>query len=380
MVEDGCKRICVVSSRTLKPWLERQVPLSLSNVSVAINQVPELRVESQRPKYLSKLNRHPAGDIVPEGARVPDTEPPSAAATLRGLADIHNLGEYFAHDIEPRAERRQTPRGIAAFNDDMQRLLVSSGRAAFQTRTGFTVVGAEIAAALLDGDAGPCEIFHEGGVVQVRVRSDGKPGSVVLVFSDGVGACLAAIPGFIATVTVDRGLVTNVTYTPSRYTSRWHNYESNRADIETRRAFVAVAAKRGIFRIERGQAKSFSEYLRMFKSLDPTLGIYAAYGYYQGGLLDQVESVFEWMRNDPETVVPFDVALLAGHLSRRDLIDRRTAPVAPMLTQGFALLHEGLDVPAWLREAVRFTLPALWTTFSADGVNFVVQKLQQNGI
>jgi hypothetical protein len=73
--------------------------------------------------------------------------------------------------------------------------------------------------------------------------------------------------------------------------------------------------------------------------------------------------------------MPFDIALLAGRLDRGELSDVPIAPAMPMLTRGWALLHEDLDVPDWLLEANRHTLPALWTTLSPEGVALVGDRL-----
>jgi len=372
MVEEGNQRICVVSSRTLKPWLEREVPQSLAAVSLVLNQVPDLRVESQRPKYLALLPALPP-KMRPAGPPpAPTLQPPTAM--LRGLAEDHGIGSYFAPELETRSARHASLEATQVFNDDMARILAVRGRESFETRTGFTVVGIRVADALLNGVPGECDVFEESGAMQVRVPLEVRSGSVVIRFADGTGTCLAALPGFIGAVTVEGGRVVNVSYAPARHTPRWDEYQSQLAEVEKRRAFVAVAARRGIFKIERDRAASFASFLRQFKALDPTLGIYAAYAYAQAGMIEEVQSVFDWMWSDPDVPVPFDVALLANRFPA-DQFAWRIAGKTPMLTQGWALLHEGLPVDPWLSEASRYTLPALWTTLSFQGVAFVSQML-----
>jgi hypothetical protein len=373
IVDEGNQRICVVSSRTLKPWLEREVPQSLAAVSLVLNQVPDLRVESQRPKYLALLPALPPQARPPIG---PSSPPPSQPPTdtLRGLAEDHGIGLYFAPEVEVRSVRHASPESARAFNDDIARLLAVRGRESFETRTGFTVVGTRVADALLDGVPGKCDIFEERGAMQVRVPPEVRSGSVVIRFADGSGTCLAALPGFVGAVTVEGGRVVNVSYTPARYTTRWNDYQHQRAEVEKRRAFVAVAARRGIFKIERDRAASFAGFVRQFKAIDPTLGIYSAYAYAQAGMLEEVQSVFDWMWSDQAVPVPFDVTMLANRFPA-DQFDWRIGGRTPMLTQGWALLHEDLPVASWLGEASRYTLPALWTTLSPQGVAFVTQML-----
>ncbi|MBZ5578863.1 MAG: caspase family protein [Acidobacteriia bacterium] len=374
VVDEGRGRQWVVSSRTLKPWLEREVPQSLAAVSVALNQVPDLRVESQKPKYLSLLSGPPPSPPPPDFGAPPSPGQPSPAAVLRNAAEGQGVRKYFAPEVEIRSAPL-SPETSQAFNDDVSRLLAARGRESFETHTGFTLVGAQVAEALLNGEAGHCDVFPENGAVQIRVRPAAEWGSVVIQFVNGQGTCLTAFSGFVGAVTVEDGRVVNVSYAPARNTPRWNDYQVQQAEVERRRAFAAVAARRGILKIERDQAASFAGFVREFKMMDPTLGIYAAYAYAQAGMIDGVQSVFEWMRNDPQVPVPFDVAMLANRLSPPGQPGTRIAGIMPMLTQGWALLHEGLPVAPWLAQANRYTQPALWTTLSAEGVAFVAQRL-----
>jgi len=367
------EQLCVVSSRTLKSWLEREVPQALQVVSVALNQIPELRVESQRPKYLAVVPTPPLP--------LPlffDPPPPAAQSssdgTLGSLARQHDLGEFFVPQREiPSAAPPAEDALRTAFNADMQRLEAVQSLQFFETHTGFTVVGTKILDAALEGVLNGCDVFENNGAMHVRVRMDGSSGSIVLRFENGNGTCLTALPGYIGAVTVEDGRVVNVSYTPARNSSRWTDYMYQQSEVEKRRAFVAVAARRGILKIERDRAESFGNYVRQLKVLDPTLGIYAAYAYGQVGMIDQVEGVFDWMAMDKEVPVPFDVALLANRLENQTEV--RIAGRTPMLTQGWALLHEGLPVSKNLLQASNYTLPSLWTTLSAEGVAFLMEML-----
>jgi hypothetical protein len=209
--------------------------------------------------------------------------------------------------------------------------------------------------------------------MHVRVRMGASSGSVVVRFADGTGTCLAAMTGYVGAVTVEDGRVVNVSYTPAQNTPRWNDYVYQKAEVEERRAFVAVAARSGLLKMEKDRAASFADYVRQLKIFDPTLGIYAAYAYSQAGMIDEVESVFDWMARDQQVPVPFDVALLANRLGNQTGF--RVGGRTPMLTQGWALLHEGLPVPEKLLQASNYTLPALWTTLSAEGVAFVMDML-----
>ncbi len=374
-VEDSGQSIVVVSSRSLKPWLEREVPILLAQVAITLNQVPELRVESQRPKYLAKLDHLPPGPVPMPAPAAPPPSPAPSPSRGTGRPGL-NLNRNNPPFPEPVAV--QPPGGTPDFFTlEMARMIAAPARASFETHTGFTVNGSRPVEALFQGVEGRTNIFEENGAFQIRVYSDDKPGSLILSFAENIGTCLAVLPGYIGSVTVDSGRVTNVAYTPSQNTALWGEYQVQRAEVEKRRAFVAVAARRGILRIERNEAASFANFLRSLKAIDPTLGIYAAYSYTQAGMLDQVVSVYDWMKMDSRVPVPFDVALLAGRLTEDELAQSRIAPMTPMLTQGWSLLHEGLGTPPWLLEAARYTLPALWTTLSPEGVQFVARKVRE---
>jgi hypothetical protein len=376
----------VVSSRTLKPWLEEKVQDAVTSVSVELEQIPEIRVESQRPKYVTRWAGAPACSGA-EGVQAPAPVPPSppamgsplsSAAVLRTLAEDNGVADLLLRDGEFLPRLITETRPDTKLNREIDELLAAKGRESFETRTGFTVVGSRVTGAFVNGEAGGSEVFDEGGAQQIRVFDGPQARSVLIQFPSGNGTCLAALPGYIGTVVVENDCVVNVSYTPSRNSYLWENYQYVRDDLERRRAFTAVAARRGIFKIERDSAASFANYVRQLKSIDPTLGIYAAYAYSQTGRADDVESVYDWMRSQQDVPVPFDVALLADHLARPNLIEEDSyAPRTPMLTQGWAFLHEYLQIPKWLLEARRYTLPSLWTTFSPQGFSFVKEMISR---
>ena len=308
-VTEGGQKICVVSSRTLKPWLEAHVPLAIGAVSPRLTQVPELRVESQRPKYLARVKRIPKPAAKKKGPNL--KSPPMASESLRSLAGVDYPVASFLDEVGTRQGLREERGKATALDTEVSQILATTGRESFETQTGFTVIGARVAYALLAGSLGSCDVFEENGAMHVRVRSDQSEDCVVVGLEGGGGTCLGVMRGFIGTVTAADGRIVNVNYTPSRNSPKWHDYAGDREQVEKRRAFVAAAVRRGILRIDRGQEESFAQYVRAYKYVDPTLGVYATYGFYQGGLLDKVREVFEWMLTDSPSM-PFDIALLAG--------------------------------------------------------------------
>jgi hypothetical protein len=267
--------------------------------------------------------------------------------------------------------------------------MAARGRVSFETHTGFTVVGAALVRVLSGGMR--CDLFAENserGLNQVRVHTGAGSRTALLQFDNGAGAALAILPGFIGTVSVDEGRVVNVSYTPSQNTTRYLDYRNEEQEVEKRRAFAAVAAGRGYFRVEPDKAAGFSDYVRNMKALDPTLGLYAAYGYFQANLPDGIQSVQRYMeedardRGDGELPLLFDVVLLNQRL-RADMLQANTpgiAPFCPLLTQGWSYLFADAPLHPAVRVARDYLLPGLWTTFTPEGVSRLARAIEAGGL
>ena len=161
-------------------------------------------------------------------------------------------------------------------------------------------------------------------------------------------------------------------------------YQFAADEIEKRRAFVAVAARNGSFRLEGGmEAMKSARYLRTLKAIDPTLGLYSAYAYAQAGDFEGIKSVFEYMSYEPEPVL-FDVAMLANKLDvaakNWDRLSKVT-PFCPMLTQGWAFVDVNeVWLPAAVRRARENLRPGLWTTFGKRGVAKLWSYVEDGGV
>jgi hypothetical protein len=384
----GLKR--VIPSRPLKIYLLDVVPNAASAISIKLQQDPEIRVESDLPKYLGEIvtapvvvGSTPAGTDPSGSTTAPRPQEPSDSPLPRTFSDVLDLfkdSHFLGRKSSPLPDLLKA-NSARTVSREIQELLDAKGRVSFETRTGFTVHGAKVVSTITTGT--PCDVFEESGLSQVRVHIDPQnltgfayeSRSTVMRFHTGSGVCLAALPGFIGTVVVaDEGRILAVNYTPARGTERYDEYEMVADDLERRRAFAAVAARNGSFTLDRKEAVDAAHYLRMLKAIDPTLGIYAAYAYAQAGDQEGVESVHRYMAEPISGYylpVPFDVAMLA-HRNGPWPEAYRFPPTMPMLTQGWALLG-GLEHsmhPAAL-EARHYLIPSLWTAFSAEGINIL---------
>ena len=361
---DTGANITVISSRTLKPWLEEHVPDAIADVNIRLTQFPEVRVESQRPKYLVTATLPPPPSPLLRGGYFPDFGTPNIGIRSR----LHDLSFEFppeGYHYEPGPEEapppapvatRQTgmrdPAFVSALNLDIEAIRNTRGRHSFETRTGFSIAGTAIRNATLDNrPIIPPNLFQEDGQWHIRVDPhSNSTRSLIVQFEDGTGTCLGVFEGYIGTVVVENGRVVNVNYTPSQTdVKRYAEFQSHREEIEQNRAQAAAAARRGIFRPTQ------------FNYLDPTLALYSAYAYAQSDRAADLDSIPSRILQNG--VVPFDVALLTGHPG-----DFRVAPFCPMLTQGWMLLDDNIRVPDNVRTAARYLIPALWTTLTEKGI------------
>lgn len=372
----------VVPSWELKPYLEQEVPDVAASVHIKLQQEPDIRVESHPPNYLAEFTR-PSPTPIPRTGLPTGPEQVTFRHVLRSLKD----DRYFQGHIQDGSLPPNTK--VIAERSKMagaiNRLMEAKGRESFETRTGFSVIGTVVERAVVT--ASGCDVFEENGAYQVRVHNDGderESRSALVQIKGGSVIPLAVLPGYIGTVVVEGGRVVTVTYLPSRHTPKHSEYQYAADEIEKRRAFVAVAARNGSFRLEGGmEAMESARYLRTLKAIDPTLGLYSAYAYAQAGDFEGIESVFEYMSYEPEPVL-FDVAMLANKLvvpaRNRDRLSKVT-PFCPMLTQGWAFVDVNeVWLPAVVRSARKNLRPGLWTTFGKRGVAKLWSYVEDGGV
>ena len=376
----------VVPSLTLKPFLEDEVPLAVSKINIRLKQDPDVRVESRSPKYLADLTRPPfyeSAGASPLPSPLPAGESSPLARPLPELSFIHDLerGRDNMRTFQDALESNEVSdiqldrlKENVNVSPSIEQILEARGREGFETRTGFTIVGARVERAMIRST--PLDIFHEGGSDHIRIHEQNDPSqgrSILIEMSSGTGNLLAVLPGCIGTIVMEGDKVLNVNYTSSRGTDRYFEYEKVSKDLERRRALVAVAAKNGVLRLDPKKASSRGDYLPLLKSVDPTLGLYAAYAYFQVGNFEEVESVHKYMAMEPQPIL-FDVALLAGHLDGY----HRIAPFCPLLTQGWALLGPfGKRPEDLISEISRYLVPGLWATFRREGVDIISSAMKE---
>ena len=208
----------------------------------------------------------------------------------------------------------------------------------------------------------------------IAVQLDGPCGEVLVEFDGYNFSVLPVVKGFITNVAWAPNGIASVTFVPSANAWRFADYQANRDRIDALHAIITSASILSGFRIEgdpetrNRRAEAMANDFRVLKSVDPTLGIYAAYAYAQAGLEDKVQSVAEFMRSDLEFEF-FDLAMLANRRVRAEggFLPGSLFPLWPMLAQGWEfLLPYQMRTEYGLDELRRFLLPSLWTTLALD--------------
>jgi Caspase domain len=372
---DTIGEVSYVPTRKLESFLESDVERRAQEKSIRLNQRPDSIIESDGTAYIGRA------------VKIISSQPtPQRQVSIRDLvnSELQSAGSGLFSPVRIMSSA-EVQKITAETGFDKARDLVRQTQTtrSFETQAGFIVFGAPVGAVASSRNL-EVEIFRpdsisEPGLVRVRLRN-GDIGSVAISFGKGNATILAAVYGFVGSVLVEEDKVANVSYLPAVNGERWSDYTQVRDQLDRLRTAVATAAQYGEFRVDGGpevrekSAEQLADRIRVLKGIDPTLGLYAAYAYFDVGLRQKVRSVRDFMRADLGADL-FDVALLA----RVNIADRRIVPFCPMLTQGWNLLDSQKTIRVPEANELRSHLrPALWTTFDGDGFGIVQQVLQRS--
>lgn len=379
-VTQNGEQLSVVPNRKLAISLQRRVPEVLESVNATYEQIPDAEVLSDDDAYIARAGKIRTLSLGDRGTR-------PAVLTMKEI--IHTkiwqklepprkpgLGTKTVDAIE-RAARD------SGFDDLVADAIPPDTVRSFETQCGLTVRGTaieEIAA----GPGASAEILDPGdgrrpGIVRLHLSSGVS--SVGIRFQNGRGTVVAALSGYIGHLQINGSAVVSLSYVPSENNYRWYPYSSRRQAIEDLRATTAAAVRRGVFRLSnKEKARAFARAARTDKALDPTLGIYSAYAYWQADDRDAIASVLDYMREDLGAWV-FDVALLADAWHQTRKRAPPVAPFCPMLTQGWNLLRlRGIELPRVLAEAQDELEDALWTTFKPGRTKKIMTAMKRGEI
>lgn len=388
----------VVPNRRLEDYLRRKVDEMLLRIDRTLRQQIEVNVPSDDKVYIARVTAPRKGPSRPASpveeviaARTPGDAPDDAWADARSAASVVRSelrDRAFAHGNASPILAVQR----ASVEGRIRRRMPDVQHDHFESGTGFVVHGAAVAAAvwragmaggtletrLLDAGGGdaPGLVRVEGPCGDMNLPPQAV-GSVGLRFADGRCTLLAALPGYLGHVRVKVDGVAGVNYVPTAYGPRWAAYDARRAEIDRLRAMVNLAAEHGGFQLPTAREAQFlAERIRLGKSLDPTLGVYAAHAYAQAGRDSRVLELLDHMRPDLMADL-FDVRLLASRQLGGQPFDAvPVVPACPMLTQGWSLLAtRRVVLPARLQRAGALLCNSLWTTFEPAAADDVMAWL-----
>jgi hypothetical protein len=382
---DGERNVGVVRMRALRDFVSTAVSARLQalNLHTKIIQEPIATISSDPAAWLSRFSEQTAIEslTVSRGTSRAIGQPPrtdervsrelvrsvltdSPAGLARTLENTRRLNVFVPEPLAKSAERLAQP-----FGPTHQ-----------ETRCGFKVRGARIVEAHAASGAAVMNMrnapgFPAGEVVQAdRVPRPGV--SVLLVFADGTGTLLPAIPDFLAALTIEGGELVDVTYEPSDNTSRWQEFQHAAPELRALRAIISASMTRGVFKLEAADGLDIARRMQQSKGIDPSLAVYAAYAYQdlnQGSLIREMAGYMESDLGAPM----FDVAMLARRFKgKRVARDTNVLSPTPLLSQGWALLSAyDITLPPNVDKIRNSLLPSLWTMLDPAGVDRVREAI-----
>lgn len=375
--DDAGQASHVVPCRSLKTWLTAALPLAAAAISLQLQQLPEARIESDPSrKYLAKV-----ANVAQTSQLCPSLAAQACGTLTIGVAAIGAIAykasgtrRLIASNASGGTKRRGHTRDAAPrFGYTVSSLPT---RAAAITRIVESTAAAKLDASVSIKGAVVRSVTGTGQVELVTDNRDSwinlTPNSgapLALRFESGSGFVVSPIPGYVTTVVVQDGRIATVNYTPAPGSRNYAEFVTVASELEARRAAAAVDALNGIFSIESSGDIALADYVRFFKWVNPTLGIYACYAYARAGKFDKIVDIYNIMSMEPETV-PFDVAMLAAQTAEATFPS--ASPGMPLLTQGWMMLDRfRQSLPTALAQAREFLEPSLWATFSDAGMSIL---------
>ena len=336
-----------------------------------VNQNPDAIIVS-RKQWLARL-------AAPPRARGgPPIAPPQApfSSTLNGLSADLVRSAVGAHvnvaDLAPLPAQLDLTRsaqvpGAADLVLTAESIAEPFGPKSFETECGIKVRGArmvDVFATRAKLDA----ITPDGQVVRIDAI-DGPAASVVVTFEGGDGTLVPCMPGFITGLTVQDGELVDIACEPCATNWRWDEYAKRADEIRSLRGIASSSALHGRFRLDSDDAGDLARKMQYAKSIDPTMGVYAAYAYYDLQTVGRIDEMSNALRSDLGVSL-FDVELLARKLVGRQVtVDDPIIPFVPLLSQGWHLLNaHGIRLHPALDGIERTMRDSLWSLFSSDGV------------
>jgi len=363
-----------VRPRPLKEQLYDRVTqkIARAHLQTKLIQIPDARITSDATAWLAQLNK---ADLKPERRtkgkpkpRIPVPESPAAVSeALIGSALTGESPTNITRSVELVA----SPALGDEFATTFARAAIPFDIGIDNRECGFNVRGGRFVGAF-SGQARVSDGPLPAEAIEIETTDDGpRPGASVLLELDNQAcAVLPAIPGFIATLTLEGAELVDVAYEPAAGNWRWDQYQNRADELRTLRALAASSTHNGVFRLSGADAEKLARRMQYAKGLDPAMAIYAAYAYHDLALGKLIRNMAEWQYDDLGAVF-FDIALLGGQLDAdRVGSDPQIMGFMPLLSQGWSQLSAyRIGLPGPLQGLQRMLLDSPWTLFNQDGAD-----------
>ena len=200
----------------------------------------------------------------------------------------------------------------------------------------------------------------------------GRPATVLVEFDNHTVALVPALPNYITDITVNYREIVAVSFESP------YGPSDKLDEIRHVRAVVAASVQQGRFRLA-DKGLDVARRLQVIKGEDPALAVYAAYSYYEMQAHERLQQMNDALLDQLDGYTLFDVALLAGHLSKR-APQHSVVPFSPLLVQGWELLGGlGIGGLEWFERMRTMVLPSLWTVFDLSARDGLMEMMRAIG-
>ncbi|MDQ0965417.1 hypothetical protein QFZ20_000820 [Flavobacterium sp. W4I14] len=378
-IKERRKEFNAVMPYELKMYLSRAVPTAAEKISIRLSQNPHSEVTSRDPKHLSKFAIErldaPSMELINWNSRLGHKskeleEPLMHSSPPKSLDRLIKYNDVFDMEVKMHEELELLPL--------TEMILSANDLPIGDFESGFVITGLNFMDQVIP--LNDFDVTLADGYFLIGLKKMSRKTHLLWKLPNGGSVPFAVLKGYVGVAVFKEDTLVNINYRPSGSNPFFPNTYIP-SGLEKKRALIAAKSSHGLFRISEDKDRliSSASYLRSDKKYDPTLGLYSAYAYAQAGSMNNVASVFSYMKKE-STRIPFDVAMLYEFSGIDINVDLGiiSSPFCPMLSQGWSYL--AVDPDRFDKELIwlnRHRVPGLWTTFTKEGTRLVEERYNQ---
>lgn len=358
ITEDN-ERILVVPNRKLESYLQDKINDILSHIDITLMQTIEVNIPSSDDVYIARAK----------------TTPPNFIYNPRSINTTTNNKESMSLSIKKTTNTKK-----------INALLPVKSIDDISMSSGFIISGAKIINAITPKTNKDIRLEliyseHTSPLSIIKLKNTSPGESVLVQLDNGRASILAGLDGYIGHAVFNETGLANVSYVPAKNNWRWGMYASNEDQLDNLRALVSLEIQNNTFKVtSNSEAEDLAYKIRVGKGIDPTLGLYAAYAYWQAGKEKHIFSVRNYMLQDLNTDL-FDIQVLLSRKIDKTLPGQSLLPFCPLLTQTWSLLRpRGIKLHPELEAATPYLCNSLWTTFEPKASNRLINAIKTGNL